>query len=217
MQHKSVPLLIKSATTTSGTFTGLASVFDNLDHDGDIVRRGAFSKSLGSGTRRYRWSGCTRLMTHAAMSVMSSRPPRPTTVWRSRAGLISTPSSASRPTETPRAAECQVLSIGYVIRNATKTAAGNELTHPPVTTKWSPENRSLIWAMTSSKATSSGSRAVPVPDYCDREEVTSLAHKHILGDKRFGHQTRTNAVHHWKDNGGRSPELQRFSTSSKRD
>ena len=31
------------------------------------------------------------------MSVMSSRPPRPTTVWRSRAGLISTPSTACRP------------------------------------------------------------------------------------------------------------------------
>ena len=50
MQHKSVPLLIKSADDDSGTFTGLASVFDNLDHDGDIVRRGTFSKSLDSGT-----------------------------------------------------------------------------------------------------------------------------------------------------------------------
>ena len=106
--HNSQSNWPRRRTTRSSTFTGLASVFDNLDHDGDIVRRGAFSKSLDSGTRRYRWSGCTRLMTHAAMSVMSSRPPRPTTVWRSRAGLISTPSSASRPTETPRAAECQV-------------------------------------------------------------------------------------------------------------
>ena len=49
---KSVPPLIKGADDVSGTGTGLASVFDNLDHDGDIVRRGAFSKSLGSGTRR---------------------------------------------------------------------------------------------------------------------------------------------------------------------
>ena len=92
--------------------------------DGDIVRRGAFSKSLGSGTRRYRWSGCTRLMTHAAMSVMSSRPARPTTVWRSSAGLISTPSfgkSAYRNTKGRRASG---LSIGYAIRNS-KTAAGN--------------------------------------------------------------------------------------------
>ena len=40
MQRKSVPLLIKSADDDSDTFTGLASVFDNLDHDGDIVRRG---------------------------------------------------------------------------------------------------------------------------------------------------------------------------------
>jgi hypothetical protein len=33
-----------------GTFTGLASVFDNVDHHGDIVRRGAFAKSLSSGS-----------------------------------------------------------------------------------------------------------------------------------------------------------------------
>jgi len=31
MQHKSVPLLIKSADDRGGAFTGLASVFDNLD------------------------------------------------------------------------------------------------------------------------------------------------------------------------------------------
>ena len=82
MRHKSVPLLIKSADDDSGAFTGLASVFDNLDHDGDIVRRGACSKSLGRHTPIPPvWM--QRLMTHAAMSVMSSRPPRPTTVWRS--------------------------------------------------------------------------------------------------------------------------------------
>jgi hypothetical protein len=46
MQHKSVSLLIKS-DDDPGTITGLASVVDNLDHDGDILRRGAFSKSLG--------------------------------------------------------------------------------------------------------------------------------------------------------------------------
>ena len=46
MQHKFVPLLIKGADDDSGAFTALVSVFDNLDHDGDIVRRGAFSKSL---------------------------------------------------------------------------------------------------------------------------------------------------------------------------
>jgi phage head maturation protease len=49
MQHKSVPLLIKSADDQGGAFVGLASVFDNVDYDGDIVRRGAFSKSLDRG------------------------------------------------------------------------------------------------------------------------------------------------------------------------
>ena len=127
MQPNSVPLLINGADDDSGTFTGLASVVDNLDHDGDIVRH-AFSKSPGSGTRRYRWSGCIRLMTHAAMSVMSSSPPRPTTVGRSRAGLISTPSSASRPTETPRAAECQVCASATRSATPPRPAAGTELT-----------------------------------------------------------------------------------------
>ena len=50
VKRKSVALQIKSAAGQTGTFTGLASVFDNVDYDGDIVRRGAFNKSLGSGT-----------------------------------------------------------------------------------------------------------------------------------------------------------------------
>ena len=107
MQHKSVPLLIKSADDDSGTFTGLAWVFDNLDHAGDIVRRGAFSKSLGSGTP------ISLVWMHKADDTLCYvgdvvEATEPTTVLRSRDGLIATPSSASRPTETPRAAECQV-------------------------------------------------------------------------------------------------------------
>ena len=47
MQRKSVPLTIKSTDDQAGTFVGLASVFDNVDSVGDIVRRGAFTKSLG--------------------------------------------------------------------------------------------------------------------------------------------------------------------------
>ena len=38
------------ADDQGGTFVGSASVFDNVDYDGDIVRRGAFSKSLLGGT-----------------------------------------------------------------------------------------------------------------------------------------------------------------------
>jgi HK97 family phage prohead protease len=128
MQHKSVPLLIKGADDDSGTFTGLASVFVNPDRHGDIVRRGAFSKSLGSGTRRYRWSGCTRLMTHAAMSAMLSRPPRPTTVRRSRAGFDLDTEFGKSAYRNTKGRRVSGLSIGYAIRKSTKTATGNELT-----------------------------------------------------------------------------------------
>lgn len=48
MHHKQVSLSIKCVDDDAGTFTGLASVFDNLDLHGDIVRRGAFSKSLAA-------------------------------------------------------------------------------------------------------------------------------------------------------------------------
>jgi hypothetical protein len=70
-QHKSVPLLIKSADDQGGTFVGLASVFDHLDHDVDIVRRDAFAKSLDSGSPiPLVWMH--EADDHAAGSVMSS-------------------------------------------------------------------------------------------------------------------------------------------------
>ena len=104
MERKSVALQIKSADDQTGTFTGLASVFDNVDYDGDIVRRGAFSKSVGSGTPiPLIWS--TRLMTLATTSVMSSRPQRPTRGWRSRGVSTSVPNTAWPRIETSRAAE----------------------------------------------------------------------------------------------------------------
>lgn len=48
--HKSIPLKIKAADDATGTFTGYASVFDNVDAHGDVVRRGAFAKSIASGS-----------------------------------------------------------------------------------------------------------------------------------------------------------------------
>ena len=50
MYDKSIPLTIKSADDGTGEFTGYASVFDNIDSHGDIVRRGAFAKSIASDT-----------------------------------------------------------------------------------------------------------------------------------------------------------------------
>lgn len=50
LKHKSVSIAgIKTSGLEAGQFEGFASVFDHLDHQGDIVRRGAFAKALGSG------------------------------------------------------------------------------------------------------------------------------------------------------------------------
>jgi uncharacterized protein len=45
MQNKSFKLELKSLTA-EGTFTGMASVFGNVDLGGDVVEQGAFSRTL---------------------------------------------------------------------------------------------------------------------------------------------------------------------------
>jgi HK97 family phage prohead protease len=121
-----VPLTIKSADDESGTFTGLASVFDNLDHHGDIVRRGAFSKSLAAGTpvpllwmhkaddpRNYVGDIVKAVETDEGLEVVGKFD------LDSEFGQ-----SAYKNTKGRRVSG---LSIGYAIRSAVKTAEGNEL------------------------------------------------------------------------------------------
>ena len=78
-------------------------MFDSIDAHGDIIRRGAFAKQWA----RSRSCECPRAMIHVTSSVMSSGHATRMRVLPSPGNLTSTPSSASRPTETPRAAECQ--------------------------------------------------------------------------------------------------------------
>lgn len=127
MLHKSVSLTIKSADDDTGTFTGLASVFDNLDAHGDIVRPGAFAKSLESGQpipllwehqasdpRAYVGDVVTAVETDEGLAITG------------RFDLDSEfGKSAYRNVKGRRVSG---LSIGYAIRDSTKTAAGNELT-----------------------------------------------------------------------------------------
>lgn len=50
LKHKTLTLSgVKTAGLDAGQFEGFASVFDHLDAQGDVVRRGAFAKSLDSG------------------------------------------------------------------------------------------------------------------------------------------------------------------------
>lgn len=51
MQHKSVALEIKREPDEDGIFEGYASVFGVVDQGMDVVERGAFAKSLGSGRK----------------------------------------------------------------------------------------------------------------------------------------------------------------------
>lgn len=51
IQHKSVPLELKKEPDEDGSFEGYASVFGVVDQGMDVVERGAFRKSLGSGRK----------------------------------------------------------------------------------------------------------------------------------------------------------------------
>jgi HK97 family phage major capsid protein/HK97 family phage prohead protease len=127
MQRKSVPLSIKSADDASGTFTGLASVFDNVDSDGDIVRRGAFAKSLDSGMpipviwahkaddpRNYVGEVVSAVETNEGLEVTGQLD-------------LGTEHGAAA-YRNVKGRRVSGLSIGYLVRNAAKSAAGNELT-----------------------------------------------------------------------------------------
>lgn len=46
VKNFSLPLSIKDVDTTQGIVTGYFAAFDNVDSDGDIIRRGAFAKSI---------------------------------------------------------------------------------------------------------------------------------------------------------------------------
>lgn len=48
MKHKSVPATVAPDDTDSGVFEAIVSVFNNKDSVGDIVRPGAFTKSLAA-------------------------------------------------------------------------------------------------------------------------------------------------------------------------
>ena len=127
MQHKSVPLLIKSADDQGGTFVGLASVFDNVDHHGDIVRRGAFAKSLSSGSPiPLMWEHKADDPRYYVGDVVEATETDDGLAIKGRFDLDTEfGKSAYRNTKGRRVSG---LSIGYAIRNSTKTAAGNELT-----------------------------------------------------------------------------------------
>jgi HK97 family phage prohead protease len=51
VQHRSVALELKREPDDDGVFEGYASVFGIVDQGMDVVERGAFGKSLGSGRR----------------------------------------------------------------------------------------------------------------------------------------------------------------------
>ncbi len=48
MKYKSAPTSVKNFDVDTGVFEAIVSVFDNVDSYGDVVRKGAFEKTLAN-------------------------------------------------------------------------------------------------------------------------------------------------------------------------
>lgn len=127
MQHKSVALSIKTADDQTGTFTGLASVFDNVDAHGDIVRRGAFTKSLAAGQAiPLLWEHKADDPRNYVGDVIEATETAEGLAITGKFDLDTDHGAAAY--RNVKGRRVGGLSIGYHVRNHTKTAAGNELT-----------------------------------------------------------------------------------------
>ncbi|MGK2903590.1 MAG: HK97 family phage prohead protease [Mycobacterium sp.] len=128
MLHKTVPLKgIKTSGLVEGTFIGFASVFDNLDADGDVVRRGAFAKSLSSDqVTPLIWEHQSSDPRAYVGEILEAVETAEGLRIKGRFDLDDEFGRAAY--RNVKARRVSGLSIGYAIRDATKTAAGNELT-----------------------------------------------------------------------------------------
>ncbi|ATD69188.1 MULTISPECIES: HK97 family phage prohead protease [Gordonia] len=127
MQRKTLTVAgIKTAGLDEGTFEGYASVFDNVDSAGDIVRRGAFTKALGADqVVPLLWEHQAHDPRAFVGEVVEARETAEGLAIKGRFDLD---------TEQGAAAYRQVkgrrvtgLSIGYYVTKARRTDAGNEL------------------------------------------------------------------------------------------
>ncbi|MBV5244340.1 HK97 family phage prohead protease [Mycolicibacterium sp. PAM1] len=127
MQRKSVALSIKSADDQTGVFTGLASVFGNVDAHGDIVRRGAFTKSLAAGQPiPLLWMHKADDPRNYVGDVIEATETAEGLAITGKFDLDTDHGAAAY--RNVKGRRVGGLSIGYRINHSTKTAAGNELT-----------------------------------------------------------------------------------------
>jgi HK97 family phage prohead protease len=127
MQRKSVPLSIKSVDDDTGTFIGLASVFDNLDAHGDTVRHGAFTKSLAGGqVVPLLWEHAASDPRNYVGDVIEATETAEGLVINGRFDFDTDQGAAAY--QNVKGRRVGGLSIGYRINQSVKTAAGHELT-----------------------------------------------------------------------------------------
>ncbi|MBJ7401598.1 HK97 family phage prohead protease [Mycolicibacterium sp.] len=127
MHDKTISLTIKSADDETGTFVGYASVFDNVDAHGDVVRRGAFQKSISSGTPiplQWEHGGTADPRNYVGDVIRATE----TDTGLEIVGKFDMTSDFGQAAyKNVKGRRVQGLSIGYTVAKQVKTAAGNEL------------------------------------------------------------------------------------------
>jgi len=126
MHDKSIPLRIKSADDGTGEFTGYASVFDNVDAAGDIVRPGAFAKSIANNAPiPLLWEHGAQDPRNYVGDVVKAAETADGLEITGKFDLSSEFGQAAY--KNVKGRRVQGLSIGYTVAKSVKTAAGNEL------------------------------------------------------------------------------------------
>lgn len=125
MQRKTLAIAgIKTAGLGDGEFEGFASVFDNVDTAGDVVRRGAFSKALKSGgVTPLIWEHRSDDPRNYVGEVVDARETDEGLAIKARFDLDTEHGAAAYRQVKGRRVEG--LSIGYIVRRSQKSADGH--------------------------------------------------------------------------------------------
>lgn len=126
LKHKSLQFELSGADEEQGIFEGYASVFGVLDSDGDIVDRGAFTKTIAEGMAK---DGATILALHndRLLPVGKTLELREDDIGLYIKGYISPTSMGKDVRILVRDRVLKELSIGYMVKRYTVRADARHL------------------------------------------------------------------------------------------
>jgi HK97 family phage prohead protease len=178
IKHKSVTITgIKTKDLADGEFIGWASTFGNVDHQGDRVVKGAFTKSIATDTVvPIAWEHQTKDPRNLVGEIKSARETDEGLEIHAKLDLDTEFGAAAY--RAVKARRVGSLSIGYGVRNSVKASDGvNELTDLDLI------EVSLVSRPANDRATITASKAAPTKLLKARQKAAELAADEPDADK----------------------------------